>query len=33
LYHNNIDSDDKEAKAIVSSLKQKNVLVILKGDE
>jgi len=33
LYHNNITSDDKEAKEIVSSLKQKNVLVILKGDE
>jgi Leucine-rich repeat (LRR) protein len=33
LYHNNIVSDDKEAKEIVTGLKQKNVLVILKGDE
>jgi len=33
LYHNNIITDDKEAKEIVTSLKQKNVLVILKGDE
>jgi Leucine-rich repeat (LRR) protein len=33
LYHNNITNDDQEAKEIVSSLKQKNVLIILKGDE